>query len=74
MQKSEWSDVKIYELLILIGTIQYNLREFQGEIFTLPASPCKVSVEVKFFFQLERLVPGVGGALSFSLTILINCI
>ena len=33
MQKSEWSDVKIYELLILIGTIQYKLREFQGEIF-----------------------------------------
>ena len=29
---------------------------------------------MKFFFQLERLVPGVGGALSFSLTILINCI
>ena len=43
-------------------------------IKSLPASSCKISIEVKLFFQFQRLVPCVRCPLSLSLTILINCI
>lgn len=37
------------------------------------SSPSQVPVEVKFFFQFERLVSGIGGPLSFRLPIGIHC-
>ena len=57
---------------ILEPDLNLSLRHQQGMSNFYPPPACQVAIKMKFFFQFESLVSGVGRPDSFLHTILIN--